>query len=344
MASISKEVKKIVLDLDSQIGKWQTKKVMVFGDVGVDEYFVGPVHRISPEAPVPVVEVDDVQKRLGLAANVALNIRSLGGIPVLFSLVGDDSGASELNSILKQNEILSDGLLVDKKRPTTRKIRVMSGQHHLVRVDFEDKSELQDEQFKKLYLLMEKEIDSCSGVIIQDYAKGVVTAKTAERVIRLAKSKKKWVIVDPYKTTSLKAYRGADFMTPNKDESLSLARQVNPHLKGGVDEVDTIGNILMEQIQSEQMVVTLGEKGMKIFQKDSSLLLPTFARKVFDVTGAGDTVISAMALGLSAGFSLEMSGVMANLAAGVVVGKIGSAPCSFDELKKEISHWKSFSA
>lgn len=334
-------MKKIVSSLDTQLGKWEGNKILVFGDVGVDEYFLGPVTRISPEAPVPVVEVSEVQKRLGLSANVALNIKAMGGEPVLFSVIGNDQCGEDLKALLRENKISSDGLNVDAKRPTTRKTRVMSGQHHIVRVDFEDKSELSSDFFSELLKKIEKQIESCSGVIIQDYAKGVVTSSTAEKIIALANKKNKWVLVDPYRTTSLKAYRGSTFMTPNRDESVALARQVDPQLKGTLEETDKIGKILMEQTNAQQMVVTLGDRGMKIFQKEGILHLPTFARRVFDVTGAGDTVISAMGLGLSAGFSLEMSGVMANLAAGVVVGKIGCAPCSFDELRQELNHWKS---
>lgn len=310
----------------------KNKKVLVVGDVGLDVYILGEVKRLSPEAPVPILDVQQEDVRLGLAANVAFNIQTLGGQCHLVSVVGDDLAASDLQKLLQKNHISSFDLVKDSERPTTRKMRLLAGQHHLARVDFE-KQHLLSEKIKTevTYKIMQA-LPEMDIVILQDYSKGMVDWELAQQLIQKCKSLGKKVLVDPYRSTPLTHYKGAYLMTPNKDESLALARQVNVQLSDSPESVDQIGQTLMSAIASEQMVVTLGAQGMKLFEKGKTQQLPTFAQNVFDVTGAGDTVIAAMALALAAGWDLEKAGYLANFAAGVVVGKVGCVPCEIKDL------------
>ncbi len=308
------------------------RKVLIVGDVGLDEYVLGQVRRISPEAPVPVVEVDDEEARLGLSANVAQNVSGLGGAPILVAVVGRDAAAERLRGLLKAAGVAPDHLVVDDRRPTTRKLRVMVANHHIVRVDYERRQFLGAELENRVVERVEGCIGDVSAVILQDYAKGVISEGLAQRIIRLAKAAGRKVLVDPHRATPLGYYRGADLMTPNYDESVALAGENADDLRVAPDHLDRIGKKLMEGISSRQMVVTRGKDGMRLFEGGGVIDLPTFARQVFDVTGAGDTVIAALALAWGGGFPLEQACALANFAAGVVVGKVGCVPCTTKEL------------
>jgi rfaE bifunctional protein kinase chain/domain len=310
----------------------KNKKVLVVGDVGLDVYLMGEVKRLSPEAPVPILDVQNEDTRLGLAANVAQNIQTLGGQCHLISVVGKDQAAADLQSLLKKQGVVSADLISDSERPTTRKMRLLTGQHHLARVDFEKQHLLSEKVKAETVQKISQAIPSADIVILQDYSKGMIDAELAQQLIQKCNLLGKKVLVDPYRSTPLATYKGAYLMTPNKDESLALARQVQINIADTAAAVDMIGKILMEAIGSQQMVVTLGAQGMKLFEKGQSQQLPTFAQNVFDVTGAGDTVIAAMALALAADWDLEKAGYLANFAAGVVVGKVGCVPCEISEL------------
>jgi D-glycero-beta-D-manno-heptose-7-phosphate kinase len=287
---------------------------------------------LSPEAPVPILDVQKEDMRLGLAANVAQNIQTLGGQCHLISVVGKDQSAEDLKILLKKQGVVSYDLVVDTDRPTTRKMRLLTGQHHLARVDYEQKHLLSEKVKNELTPKMQHAVSSADIVILQDYSKGMIDFELAQLLIQKCNSLGKKVLVDPYRSTSLTTYKGAYLMTPNKDESLALARQVQFDVSDHTESVNAIGKILMEAIGSQQMVVTLGAQGMKLFEKGKTQQLPTFAQNVFDVTGAGDTVIASMALALAAGWDLEKAGYLANFAAGVVVGKVGCVPCELPEL------------
>jgi rfaE bifunctional protein kinase chain/domain len=322
--------------LSSHLGQMKDKKVLIFGDVGIDEYVRGDVRRISPEAPVPVVEVNETDMKLGLSGNVAANVASLGGIPLLFSIVGKDQNAEHLKVLLKERNISAEYLMEDPNRETTSKLRVMSGQHHVVRVDYENRTPLTDETMKKFEAGLEQGIADSDCVIIQDYAKGQIVEHSCQWVIETAKKHNKPVIVDPYRSTPLRYYKGAQFMTPNRDEAFELAKQIpKPEIW---QDVDQIGKELMSQIESPQMVITLGPEGVKIFDESEVHHLPTFARKVFDVTGAGDTVIAAFSLGMAAGWDIKEAAFLANKAAGVVVGHVGAVACTLDELQESLKN------
>lgn len=307
-------------------------RVMIVGDIGLDEYVNGNVKRISPEAPVPVLDVAKEEVRLGLAANVAQNISSLGGTPVLISLIGQDKTGSELRALLEDAKVDSDFLVVDSERPTTRKLRVMSGHHHIVRVDYEKKKFLSTDVEEKLLAMAKEQMDKVDIVVLQDYAKGVLSKSLCQSVIALAKEHSKVVLVDPNRNTPLDYYSGANLMTPNLDEALTLGGFDLEETRGSDDSLSDVGQRLMDGISSDKMIITRSQDGMSLFEDGENKRVPTFARKVSDVTGAGDTVIAAISLGIGAGFDLEESCILANYAAGVVVGKIGCVPCYSSEL------------
>ncbi len=320
------------------IQKLKNQKVLIIGDVGLDEYVLGQVRRISPEAPVPVVEVDQEESRLGLASNVAQNISGLGGVPILVSVVGQDITAEQLRGLLRRSGVSPEYLVTDASRPTTRKLRVMVQNHHIVRVDYEHKQFLSEELEREVLQKVRATIDQAAAVIIQDYAKGVVSESLVQKIVKIAHEKQKKVLADPHRTTPVSYYRGVDLMTPNRDESLALVNEGQDELRTDVDLINRTGRKLMEAVGSKNMVITLAKEGMRLFENGKVIQLPTYARQVFDVTGAGDTVIAALALAWGSGFSLEQSCALANFAAGVVVGKVGCVPCTVDELIHYIQH------
>lgn len=316
-----------------KIPKLKNKKILIIGDVGVDEYVLGQVRRISPEAPVPVLEVDGEDVRLGLAGNVAQNVSSLGGTPLLFSVVGQDTGADRLRKLFKEKNVSDEFLIEDSTRPTTRKLRVMAKHHHMVRVDYEVKKYISQETEAKLLKKLAQQIPNCDAVVIEDYAKGVVSESALTEIIQMAHKQNKKVLVDPHQDKRGTYYKGVDLIKPNYDEAVALAGLSHDDLKDNPNKVIEVGRALMAKTGASQVVMTRGKDGMTIFSGQEVTQVPTYARQVFDVTGAGDTVIAAIALGLTAGFSLELACIMANFAAGFVVGKVGCVPCTVEDLK-----------
>ncbi|MES2770088.1 MAG: D-glycero-beta-D-manno-heptose-7-phosphate kinase [Bdellovibrionota bacterium] len=326
------------MNLEQHIQKFKNKKILVVGDIGLDEYVNGSVKRISPEAPVPVVEVHSEEQRLGLATNVAQNIQSLGGVAVLISVVGHDYAGDQLRKLLREANVSDQYLVTDNSRPTTKKLRVMSEHHHVVRVDYEQKRFLSSDVEKKVLEMVQKNIPDCEGLILQDYAKGVFSEKLIQEIIKSAKQKNKKIIVDPHRSTPVEYYRGSDLMTPNAEEAIILSKIPADDLRGVSSSYKEVGDALMKAIGSKQMVVTRGKEGMSFFEDGKSDTVPTVAREVFDVTGAGDTVVAAMALAWCSGVSLRESCLIANHAAGVVVAKIGCATCDISELKTSFAN------
>jgi rfaE bifunctional protein kinase chain/domain len=312
------------------------KKLIVVGDVGVDEYVNGQVRRISPEAPVPILEVQNEEIRLGLATNVAQNIVSLGGECFLVSVVGVDEGAERLRKLLKAARVGESHLIEDSSRPTTRKLRVMSEHHHLVRVDYEKRKFISDEVAAQILKKVKELLPICDGLILQDYAKGVLRKDLIQDLISLAHKAGKKVTVDPNKTTPIDYFYGSDLMTPNYDEAVALSGLPVDDLRGVSDSLAEVGAALLSKTGAKQLVITRGKDGMSLFEEGGSVRVPTFAREVFDVTGAGDTVIAALSLAWAGGLSLKDSCLIANHAAGVVVGKIGCVPCTTEELETSI--------
>lgn len=315
---------------------WTGKKILIIGDVGLDEYILGEVRRISPEAPVPVLDVDKEDLRLGLAGNVAQNITSLGGVPVLVSVVGRDTGAELLTQLFEKTGVSAKHLVVDPTRPTTRKVRIMAKHHHLVRVDYELRRYLSAETEKTVLQTVEKALPDVDAVIVEDYAKGVVSDTLLRDVVLLAKKHGKKILVDPHKTNRGEFYNGIDLLKPNFDEAVALSGINYEDLKEHPDQVFEIAQALQKLTGAKELVITRGKDGMIIFSENRVVQVPTYARQVFDVTGAGDTVIATLALGMSSGLALTEACMLANFAAGVVVGHVGCVPCTTQELKSYI--------
>lgn len=326
------ELKSLLKSLPRRIENLPKARLIVVGDIGLDEYVLGDVRRISPEAPVPVLEVQQQDSRLGLAANVAQNVASLGGVAHLVAVVGHDGAADELKRKLSASGVSPDHLVTDPNRPTTRKLRVMSGPHHIVRVDYEKKQYLSSEIEDQLVGRVASLLTDADGLIIEDYAKGVLSEAALQAIIKESHAKGKKVFVDPNRSTPAKFYNGADVITPNRDEAVELSGLDYDDLRISANFILEVGQALRERVQAENIVITRGKEGMSLIGATEAVHMPTFARQVFDVTGAGDTVIAALALAYVSGFTLPEACVLGNVAAGVVVGKVGCVPCTRREL------------
>lgn len=331
---VDSEVRKSLIE---KVTMFKGKKILVIGDVGVDEYVMGAVKRISPEAPVPVLEVEGEDKRLGLAANVAQNVVSMGGEVKLVSVIGSDDGAEILRGLLRKSGVSYEYLVSDAQRPTTRKTRVMTGQHHLVRVDHEVRRQLSAESEKALLSVVEHNLKDADVVVLEDYAKGLLSQQLVEKIVQLSHKNGKLLMVDPHQTKFADFYKGVDLIKPNYNEALALTGIHEDAIEDQSERVLHVGRTLQKMTGAKQVVLTQGKDGMTIFSQNDVTRVPTFAKKVFDVTGAGDTVIAALALGVAAGLPLSEACMIANFAAGVVVGKIGCVPCEVQELVNSIN-------
>lgn len=318
------------------IQQFRNKKVLIVGDVGLDEYLMGEVRRISPEAPVPILEVEKEDSRLGLAANVAQNVQSLGGTPFLVAVIGKDNGAEALLRLFEHNKLNASFLVVDQARPTTRKTRVMAKHHHLVRVDFENRKFISEDTELQMLAHISHCLPLVDVVVVEDYAKGVITQNLMKKIIELAAKHHKMVLVDPHRTNTAEFYRGVDLIKPNFDEAVALSGLNYDEMRDHPNKVIEVGQVVQKITGAKQVVLTRGKDGMTIFAGEQKTQVPTFARQVFDVTGAGDTVIAAIALGLVSGLSLVQACMLANFAAGVVVGQVGCVPCTTLELQDYI--------
>lgn len=321
--------------LIEDVGRLEGKKILIVGDVGLDEYVIGKVRRISPEAPVPVVEVSEEDERLGLASNLAANVASLKGEPFLVGVVGPDETGERFRKLLNKNQCRDDVLVVASDRPTTRKLRVLAGQHHVVRVDYEKKRFLTTETEDKILNQVRELLPQVDGVIIEDYAKGVLSERVVQTVIKDSHAAGKIVTLDPSRYTPTDIYKGADYITPNTDEALVLSELPIDDLRSHSESLHEVGGALLKRLEAQAVVITRGKDGMSAFSKggpSEGQHVPTFAQSVFDVTGAGDTVIAAFTLALVAGLGLEKACLLANYAAGVVVSKMGCVSADPQEL------------
>ncbi len=330
----SLEKKKII----EQIPKLQGRKILILGDVGVDEYLLGEVRRLSPEAPVPILDVEGEDIRMGLAGNVAQNVKSLGGEPILVSVVGKDLGAELLIELFQKTGISTDHLLVDSERPTTRKTRIMAKHHHLVRVDREIRKLISLETQTRVLDKFRSLLPTVDAVVIEDYAKGVITRPVLQEIVKMARTQGKKVFVDPHQTNSGDFYSGVDLVKPNFTESIALSGLDFDELRDDPAKLIDLGRAVQKRTGAKQVVMTLGKDGMIIFSEDQMVQVPTFARQVFDVTGAGDTVIAALTLGLVSGLPITEACMLANFAAGVVVAQVGCVPCTTADLRNYIEN------
>jgi D-beta-D-heptose 7-phosphate kinase/D-beta-D-heptose 1-phosphate adenosyltransferase len=308
------------------------KGVLVLGDIMLDEYIWGEARRISPEAPVPVVEVKRRTFSPGGAANSAANVAALGGRPILVSVIGRDNLGVLLREELGKNGIGAEGLCVDGARATTVKSRIVAHQQQVVRLDSEDRSALAGPLEEELLRAIEKQMAHVHACIISDYAKGVVTPRVAGELIRLARRAGKPVVVDP-KGKDYSKYRGATLVKPNIHEAEVSSKQEIAG-EAGLHEA---ARRLLEVLEDSAVLITRGAEGMSLFRnRTAPVHVPVIRRNVFDVTGAGDTVASTLAMSLATGAPLEQAMQLANWAASIVVGKVGTATVTPEELLKEM--------
>ena len=314
------------------LAQFPQRKILVLGDIMVDEYIWGVVSRISPEAPVPVVEVEDENIRLGGAANVVANIRALRGQADLVGVAGGDSMAERLLHEIEQIGVKLDGIVVDRSRKTTIKTRVVAGSQHVVRFDRESTEELDDGLGGRIQELVQDRLDHVDALVISDYGKGVINARLLEVVVPLARARGVVTVVDP-KINHFDLYRQVSVLTPNHREAMAAwGRPIR-----GEADVAAAGRHLLDRLKVQAVLVTRGERGMSLYEGNGRVSqIPAVAKEVFDVTGAGDTVVGSMALALASRATMVEAAQVANHAAGVVVGKRGTATVSLTELKRSL--------
>jgi D-beta-D-heptose 7-phosphate kinase/D-beta-D-heptose 1-phosphate adenosyltransferase len=315
-------------ELKTLADKFRSKTVLVVGDLMLDRYLWGSVSRISPEAPVPVVELSGETTRLGGAANVAGNIASFGARARLVGVVGDDEPGKKILSELEKLSISRQAVLVDSRRPTTVKTRIIAHSQQVVRTDMESRADLASPLEDGLARAVAENLDGADAVVVSDYGKGVLTDRVLKFVTAEAKKTRVPVCVDP-KETRLLSYSGVTVITPNQHEAgFAYGRRI-------VDESTLleVGWGLSRKLGCDAVLITRGEKGMSLFERDGvHTHFPTVAREVFDVTGAGDTVVSAFALSLAAGANLKQAASISNHAAGIVIRELGTATTNVAEL------------
>jgi rfaE bifunctional protein kinase chain/domain len=313
--------------LKEAVRRFDSSCLLVAGDIMLDQFVWGEVSRISPEAPVPVVEVQKETMLLGGAANVANNLRALGSPVILGGVVGKDAMGENLRGLARSRGIDTTAV-VDGTRPTTIKTRIIARGQQVVRVDRESNNSLNDSSIKALIEAFEKLAPGIDGIIVSDYAKGVVAVRFMDELRKISSERGIPFLVDPKPAHSY-LYHGVTLVTPNRQEAEAMS---------GLEIKDTeslsqAAQKIQGRLGTEAVLITLGLHGMALWQRENGLFsVPTMAREVFDVTGAGDTVVAAMALGIVNGLSFPEAAYLANIAAGVVVGKIGTATVTAEEI------------
>ena len=322
--------------LESLFGEFSRRKIIVIGDLMLDRYIWGSVSRISPEAPVPVIDIESESFRFGGAANVTYNIMTLGADVIPVGVIGEDGSGEIIKQLFKEKGFPTDGLIIDKGRPTTVKTRVIAHNQHVVRTDREARHGISSNIQVQIIDFLKTCLDDADGIIMEDYDKGLLVPSFIEEAIGLARERDKMVFVDP-KFDQFFDYRDVNLFKPNRKEAadkLGFRLDTDEALK-------IAGEKLMSQLRCKALLITLGEEGMALFESETPWLkVPTQAVKVHDVSGAGDTVIATMAVAMTAGSSLREAATIANHAAGIVCGEVGIVPINserlFDALREEI--------
>lgn len=320
----SKRLKEILNHFEGQ-------EIIVVGDIMLDHFIKGSVSRISPEAPVPVVDVKNEFYVAGGAGNVAVNLAALGAKPIMISVVGPDVGGDMLKGFLRQKRVNINGIAEDTDRPTTQKIRVMAEQQQIVRFDRESKKNISPAIASECMKSFEAAIKTAKGVILSDYGKGMLSDQNIQSIIDTCRKHHIPVCVDP-KIDNFKKYKHITCMTPNTKEAWEGAGE-SP--KPGEEAIENLGNQIREMLEAESVLITRSADGMSLFEKGTKkpYTVRATAREVYDVTGAGDTVISVLTLGLAAGANLKEAATIANYAAGIVVEKSGTATTTREEIE-----------
>jgi rfaE bifunctional protein kinase chain/domain len=316
--------------LERILSRFPKAKILVVGDIMMDRFIFGKVSRISPEAPVPVVVVEKETFLLGGAANVVNNIHSLGGRVSLCGVVGDDEMGQKILHSLNEIGIGTHGVFVERGRQTTAKTRIFAHQQQVVRIDRETTDDLKVPTSQNLLEFLKENLKGFDGIILSDYGKGMLTRDLIWAIISRAREAKQFIMVDP-KLKNFFFYKGATVVTPNTAEA-GAALGIPIH---DLSSLKKVGRMLLKRMRCEVLVITRSEEGMAIFEPHQEpFLVPTIAKEVYDVTGAGDTVIGTMALALSIGAKVKDAAKLANYAAGIVVGKRGTATVTREELAK----------
>ncbi len=303
--------------------------ILVVGDIIVDEFLWGDAHRISPEAPVPVVKISQSDRRLGGSANVIRNLHALGQPCAMFGVVGDDEAGSWVRQRLAELGVQHDGVLIKRNgRPTALKTRIIARHQQVLRIDREWNAPLSAERSAQLFDILTSRLRGEDVLILSDYAKGVLDPSMIRKLIDLARARGCMVGVDP-KPAHTEAYRGATFITPNLQEAAAMS---GLSVVNSDAQAERIARALHQELDLRWVLLTRSECGMTLFDGRCCRHIPTVARDVFDVTGAGDTVIAAFATALQRGEAAEQAALIANRAAGVVVGKVGTATASWEEI------------
>ncbi len=320
------------MDLKRVLNNFKKKRILVVGDIILDHYIWGLVDRISPEAPVPVVDVKEENYNLGGAANVAANIVSLGGRATVLGIRGNDIHGEVLEDLMRERGIDTSGIFTGS-RPTTVKTRVIAHNQQVVRFDREERRSVDGSRFKKISDFLLSSRDNWDAIIVSDYKKGMVTRRIMRLLVSEFKSQGAYLAVDP-KVGNFPMYRDVSIITPNlKEASQGSGIEIK-------DEQSLIkaGTLLLRRLRCDSILITRGEQGMSLFDGEGVTHIPTAARSVYDVTGAGDTVIAAFTLAHVAGAGLRDAAMVANHAAGIVVGKIGTACATKEELKEALKN------
>lgn len=320
------------LEIASLLENFHRARIVVLGDVMLDEYWWGSVERISPEAPVPVVTVDRRETKLGGAANVARNIGALGGTVTTIGVVGDDAAGETVRSLLQAEGLPTGGLLIDRSRPTTLKTRVVAHSQQVVRADFECRDDVSEETAAALVTACRSALAEAAGVVISDYGKGVIGKRVLDQVAADARAAGKFIVVDP-KDAHFSVYQQVTSLTPNHHEAGFMAgRRIRDE-----ESLREVGFGLLKQLRAGSLLITRGEHGMALFEPPGRLtLIPTVAKRVYDVTGAGDTVIAALAVALAVGGTMLQAAFAANVAAGEVIKEIGTACTTVDAIREAL--------
>jgi rfaE bifunctional protein kinase chain/domain len=320
-------------ELKEYIQRFPEARVLVIGDLILDEYIWGDVSRISPEAPVPIVEVIKDEKRLGGAANVVHNIVSLKGQAGLCGVIGDDTYGREVIKKIRGLGLITDGIIKDPARCTSIKTRVLGYNQQMLRIDREEKKAVDNNITRKILGFLEDNIAQTDAIIIADYGKGVITPSLMKGVRDLTEDTDIIIGVDP-KPENFDYYHEIDVITPNHNEAGAFCRfEINNE-----ESLIRAGSKILDKLDCRSVLITQGKDGMTLFEKGREPChVPTVARKVFDVSGAGDTVIATFCLGLASGIDYISAAIISNIAAGIVVGEVGSSVVKADELKKAVN-------
>ena len=314
------------------IDDFKKVKALVIGDMMIDEYLWGSVDRISPEAPVPVVSVQKESHALGGAGNVIHNLVAMGAQVVAIGTAGTGKAGQMIFEKLEDLGIETDGIISEPQRPTTRKTRVIASNQQVLRIDKEIKKNINGKTLEKLVKIIESKIKDADLIILSDYDKGLITRGLVQQIVKLAGKHNVLTIADP-KSLNFSKYEQISILTPNRKEA-SLA--ANMDIKSEQD-LFAAGRKIMDQVKLERLLITCGKDGMVLFEKGKEpCSIESRARQVFDVSGAGDTVISLLGLGLSLGATFKESASIVNAAAGIVVAKVGTTTASIDELKQAL--------